>query len=244
MTEYLHLADVRILLWLNHSLAQHPMLYRSALWLTDTGGDVAVLLTAAALWLWPWDRRQLGITELRRESRARLLTFGAAGIAAYVTARLIALGFDAPRPFATFLPVRGPVGVFEGLRTFGTFPSDHAALLGALPPAIARWSSPLGAVWLVTALVLIVVRVAVGFHYPWDMLAGALIGAAFSLAAMAIFDRHGAVYYYANRVAAGFSRKPTAYFLYAGLALIGIEFAMHFSHVLWLVLALRSLVAS
>lgn len=224
--------NVRLLLWLNHALAAHPTLYGIALIATDAGADVALLLTAAWLWFWP-------PSIPRAESRARLLLLGAGGIAAYVMARLLAFDLDMARPFVTYLPVRGTPGAFEGLRTFGAFPSDHAALLAALPVAFRYWNRRLALVWGVLAVLLSCVRVAVGFHYPSDMLAGAALGALSVAAAMAIYDRSAVVRRATGSLATAFARPRHALVLYPVLALIGVEFAMHFAHVLWALFLIR-----
>jgi membrane-associated phospholipid phosphatase len=245
----LSLLDARLLLWLNHAVASRPWLYKICLVLTDEAADVLLVLTAAALWVWPFVSRgswqgggeQRPIT--RRESRARLLAFGVAAIGAYITARLIAIAVDADRPFATFLPVRGLPGSFEGLRTFGSFPSDHAALLAALPVAFIRWDRRLGLTWVAIAILLIAVRIGVGFHYPSDMLAGAAIGLLFGGLAMLLFDRSIRVHRVTMATAAGFERLPHAVGLYGLVAVVGIEFAMHFSHVMRFIMWLVHLVA-
>lgn len=234
----LPLLDAKLLLWLNHAVAAHPWLYRVCLFLTDQGSDVMLVLTAAWLWFWPDTSAAMakagGVVRriTRRESRARLMTFGVAAIGAYITARLIAIAVDADRPFITFLPVRGLPGAFEGLRTFGSFPSDHAALLAGLPLVFSRWSRRLGIAWAIAAVALIVVRVAVGFHYPSDMIGGAVIGLLFGAGAMLLHDRSARVHRWTTGIAAGFERLPHAVPLYAGLALVGVEFAMHFKHVM------------
>jgi membrane-associated phospholipid phosphatase len=249
MADYLRLADARLLLWLNHALAAHPRLYLVGLFVTDKASDLALGLTALVLWFWPyrltaWRDREpeagMSITGARRASRARLITFGAGGMGAYVIARLIAAELDRPRPFASYLPVEGPPGAFEGLRTFGTFPSDHAALLAAVPVAFACWSAALGWGWAAAAVALAAVRIAVGFHYPLDILAGAVIGVVCTAMAMAAFDRRGIVYALTARVADGFERPPLAYVLYAILGVGALEFAAHFRHVLGALLWLRA----
>lgn len=238
MRQVLWLANVRILLGLNHLLAEHPWLYQAGIFLTEEGADLALLATAIWLWFWPVNR-SFG----RTESRARLLVLGMAGISAYIVTRLIALNVDWDRPFMTYLPVRGTPGAFEGLRTFGTFPSDHAALLGALPVAFAYWSRRLALVWTGLALFLMLLRVAVGYHYPIDMVVGALIGCLFAFAAMEIYDGSRAMHGVATTVASGFSRPPYAYALYGALVLVGIEFSMHFTHILWAILTIQALIA-
>src|SRR5437762_9275113 len=103
MTDYLSLADARMLLWLNHALADHPRLYLAALFLSDKASDLAVGLTALVLWFWPhrlagWRAREpesaASPALARRASRARLILFGVGGMAAYVVARLLAVELD------------------------------------------------------------------------------------------------------------------------------------------------------
>jgi membrane-associated phospholipid phosphatase len=227
---WLALADTRALLWLNHALARAPRLYASAVFLTDKGADVATLATVAWLWFW---------FEPRRESRARLIVFAAVAMAAYVTARIIAFAIDVDRPFATYLAVRGNPGSFDGLRTYGSFPSDHAALLGALPLALFYWDRYAAWSWTALAAVLAVARVAVGFHYPGDMVAGAAIGAVFAAAAMIAYERNVQLRGAANWIASGFDRAPQSYALYGLAGLVTLEFAMHFKHVLAVLFTLR-----
>jgi membrane-associated phospholipid phosphatase len=249
MTDYLRLADARLLLWLNSALAAHPKLYEAALFVTDKISDIAFGLTCFVLWFWPhrvpgFREREPALAALpataQRASRARLIAFALGGMAAYVIARLIAAEMDQPRPFASYLPVEGVPGAFEGLRTFGTFPSDHAALLAALPVGFAYWSRGLGAGWAMAALFLMAVRVAVGFHYPLDMLSGGVIGVACVLVAMVVFDRRRRVHDLALWVADGFARPPLAYVLYGALGLGAMEFAAHFRHVLGVLLWIRA----
>jgi len=241
MLTALRLFDARILLWLNHPVANHPWLFRVALLLTDKLGDAATLATIAWLWFW---RERAGASDVpmsRAESRARVIIFAAAGMAAYVTARLIAFAVNADRPFATFLPVHGIPGAFDGLRTFGSFPSDHAALLGALPVALLYWNRRAAWIWTGIAALLVVARVAVGFHYPSDMLAGAAIGALFTIVAMWLFDHAAIIRRPVLWIARLFERPPVNYLLYALGALAVVEFLMHFRHVLWLMFVLKSM---
>jgi undecaprenyl-diphosphatase len=57
------------------------------------------------------------------------------------------------------------------------FPSDHATAAFAIAVALLLRSRRWGAVALVAATVLALTRVAMGIHYPTDVLAGAAVGA-------------------------------------------------------------------
>lgn len=82
-------------------------------------------------------------------------------------------------------------GTLEGNDLVG-FPSDHAAFFGALALGIFLASRAAGLVALAwTVLVVLGVRVAAGLHWPIDIFAGALIGAAVLLALQFLAARFG-----------------------------------------------------
>jgi undecaprenyl-diphosphatase len=98
---------------------------------------------------------------------------------ALALAQLVARIAERPRPF-----VADPAGVHLFARHAADpgFPSDHATAAFAIATAVALRDRRLGAVFVALALVLAAGRVALGLHYPSDVLAGATLGAACSLA--------------------------------------------------------------
>jgi undecaprenyl-diphosphatase len=86
---------------------------------------------------------------------------------------------DRARPF-----VADPHGVhlFSGHAADPGFPSDHATAAFAIAVAILLRKRAWGIFALVAATVLSVGRVALGVHYPSDVLAGAALGSAAALA--------------------------------------------------------------
>ena len=200
-------------------------------------------------WWRPWlstitkeDEYQPVLT--RQHSRAQVLLFAVGGFAAYITARLIAFSLDAPRPFVTYWPVIHPpelLGFYGKLRTFGTFPSDHAAMLGALACTLFFWNRRLGNFWLTMAVVLSLCRIGVGFHYPLDMVGGAVVGVACVRPLLLMYRRQGRLHKFANNMASSFefSNAPYCYIMYFFVLLGGLEAAMHFQHVLDLLFAIR-----
>lgn len=111
----------------------------------------------------------------RRAGMAAGLGAGVGLAVAQVVSRLV----DRPRPF-----VADPSGVHLFARHVAdaSFPSDHATAAFAIATAVLLYDRRLGAVVLGCALALAAGRVAVGVHYPSDVLAGALLGAGASLA--------------------------------------------------------------
>lgn len=269
MFDFFRLADARIVVALNHWVASSPTLYLLALHVTDKFSDLLTLATFALLWFWPqaslreqllvypdlslsfaqklklWPRsiRSRWMHALtREESRAQFLVLGFAGVLGYVTARIIAFELDVARPFATILPIHAGVpGAFEGLRTYGSFPSDHAVLLAALPVALLFWDRTLAYIWIGFSLIFAMARVAVGFHSPLDMAGGALIGGLLTFGGLGLYRRRGAFGRFFQTFARGFelSAAPYCYILYVLVAMGAIEFAMHFQHVLEALFVMR-----
>ena len=80
----------------------------------------------------------------------------------------------------------------SGVRTWSSFPSDHAVLAFALATSLSRLS-PKIALWAYfhAAIIICVPRVIFGLHYPSDLIGGALLGIAVALAAARLQRRHG-----------------------------------------------------
>jgi undecaprenyl-diphosphatase len=106
----------------------------------------------------------------------------AAGLSAALglaVGKLISEIVDRARPF-----VADPNGVhlFSRHAADAGFPSDHATASFAIATAIFLRNRRWGTVALIAATVLSVGRVALGVHFPSDVLAGAALGAASALA--------------------------------------------------------------
>ena len=103
------------------------------------------------------------------------LSAGLALALAGILARLV----DRPRPFVAHPHA---VHLFAAHAADPGFPSDHATAAFAIATALLLRDRRAGAFALAAATVLAATRVAMGIHYPSDVLAGAALGAATALA--------------------------------------------------------------
>jgi undecaprenyl-diphosphatase len=114
----------------------------------------------------------------RRPWRRAAVAAGLSAGLALAVGKVISELVDRARPF-----VQDPHGVhlFSGHAADPGFPSDHAT--GAFAVAMAIWlrSRRWGTVALLAAALLSVGRVAIGVHFPSDVVAGAALGCAAAL---------------------------------------------------------------
>ncbi len=112
----------------------------------------------------------------------------AAGWACLAT--LIAVGLNQPLVGA-FAEAR-PYTTHPGLLVLATrssdfsFPSDHAVMAGAAAAGLWLVSRTLGAVATLAALAMAFSRVYIAAHYPWDVVAGLVLGALIALVGWAL----------------------------------------------------------
>jgi undecaprenyl-diphosphatase len=115
----------------------------------------------------------------RRRTRRAAAAAGLSAGGALAIAHVLSSVVDRPRPF-----VADPGGVHLFVRHAADpgFPSDHATAAFAIATALMLRNRAWGAVVLAFATVLGVGRVAMGVHYPSDVLAGAALGSLTALA--------------------------------------------------------------
>lgn len=168
---------------INDLAGRWPALDRVALTLAGNhlvkGGVVMALVWSA--WFCRGGRRR---AIERRETI--VATLAAAAVALLVSCVVQALSPFRPRPIHDpTLGLHAPIGLpSDVMANWSSFPSDHATLFFALATGLLFVSRRLGL--LAAAYVTLVIalpRIYVGWHYPSDIVAGAVIGS--TLAALA-----------------------------------------------------------
>jgi undecaprenyl-diphosphatase len=115
----------------------------------------------------------------RHRARRGAVAAGLSAAVALAIGQVLSVLVDRPRPF-----VADPsaVHLFTRHAADAGFPSDHATASFAIAVAILLRSRRWGYLTLAMAVVLSIGRVAMGFHYPSDVIAGAALGSATAIA--------------------------------------------------------------
>jgi undecaprenyl-diphosphatase len=141
-------------------------------WLEDPVTTIATLavplyaLATICLWL---VSRPPGISRWRLASVSALCAAGLAMLAN----QLVAHVWDRPRPFAAHAAA---THLLAAPSPDPSFPSDHAAAAFAIAFCVLAFSRWAGAGFLVAATSIGLSRIALGLHYPSDVIAGVLVG--------------------------------------------------------------------
>jgi undecaprenyl-diphosphatase len=101
-----------------------------------------------------------------------------AAVIALLANQALAHLWERPRPFAAHADA---VHLLASRTADPSFPSDHAAAAFAIAVAVLAFSRRAGGALLAVAVLIAVSRVALGVHYPADVLAGAAVGTASAL---------------------------------------------------------------
>lgn len=121
----------------------------------------------------------------KREKWEMLFVVGASSIIArFGVTELIRFFYHRPRPFAALPDVHS---LFTD--SAWSFPSGHATFFFAMATAVYLYNKKWGTLFFSATILMIVSRVVAGVHYPSDIVAGAIIGAAVAYATYLVVQR-------------------------------------------------------
>lgn len=203
---WLQSVDRALVLWINSPAGRSAVLDKLVYDIADSPLLKGGVFLAMYWYLW-FDR----VPGRRREVAGSLI----AAVIVAILSRLVQVGlpFHA-RPLHTpGLGAHLPFGVSpETLNTFSSFPSDHAMLFSALCVPIWRHSRLLGlAAMLWTLLVIGLPRIYLGYHYPSDVIGGAVAGVALMLLLEPLLRRSGLP----SRIAKLAEGRPALFYAFA-----------------------------
>jgi undecaprenyl-diphosphatase len=149
----------------NSAVATHDWLEDPT---TALAGAIVPLYALATVGLW-FLARPYGPVGWKLASASALVSAGVALLANQAISHL----WERPRPFTAHASLTHVLGART---TDPSFPSDHAAAAFAIAFAIFAFSRWAGAGFLAVATLIGLSRIALGMHYPSDVLVGALVG--------------------------------------------------------------------
>lgn len=163
--------DTPALLWLNSFMGRWPLLDKGVLWLLDADFLTAGVLVAMVCFLW----FQTSAKQTAR--RIRLVAALVSSLVALLLGRGLALALPfRERPYVN-LDILVPPNFAPSLRTWSSFPSDHAMMAFALSTGLWLIHRPIGLfAFVFSTLSICLPRVYFGLHYPSDIIGGAVIG--------------------------------------------------------------------
>jgi len=225
--------DSSIITFLN-SFARHSWAFDSFVYMLS-GNDLLKGGVVVALIWWTWFRPN----GHRDDTRQHLICAIFAGLLAVVIARGLAvmLPFRYRPMTVAALHFQYPYGAGDaGLIDWSSFPSDHAAVFFALATSILFVWRTAGILAIsYVFLVISMPRLYLGFHYPTDILGGALIGIVLALMARAkLFCG-----WVGRFIMPWLNRSPGSF--YAFLFILTFQIATLFQSVRWIARFLFSL---
>ena len=181
--------DYWVLKQLNHLMASSIFLSKQANLFNNIG--VLELIMASLLVGW-WFSKESQASRSFNIRHRTLLVF-LAFLPTYGLIRVLQSIFHRPRPLIN-VPLQVP-SLFQhewnevrtnSLSHLGSFPSDHAALFFLISTVAFTIDKRLGIISFLLSLYYGVLRVAIGYHWPSDILGGAILGCLVALTILSI----------------------------------------------------------
>lgn len=164
--------------------------------------------------------------------RSHVILFFFAMPVAFVSARALQHFFPRQRPMA-IAPMEIPIdpaiwdAIKASISTQGSFPSDHAVMWFVMATSILWLSRRAGIIAIVLAIIVSVLRVGTGFHWPSDIAGGAVLGVSITVAALWAFRKIQPLKNLVHYIVGLFDRYPVI--MYAVGFLILLDFSRKFA---------------
>lgn len=170
--------DYWLLKQLNHWMASSIFFTKQALLFNTLNLLELLIATTLVYWWFSKDSK----TSQTGDKRHRVLLVLVSFIPTYLIASLLQRIFHRPRPIIN-VPLQVPEtlqSAWNEARTFfsdyGSFPSDHAALFFIFTTVAFSINKRLGIFCCLVSVYYGALRVAIGYHWPSDIVGGALLG--------------------------------------------------------------------
>jgi undecaprenyl-diphosphatase len=137
----------------------------------ESYGTVVIAVAAVLLWL-------LARPDADPKWKLAAASALASGALAFLVNQVIHALWDRARPYEAHAGVYHPYST----STDAGFPSDHSSAAFGIAVAVFLYDRLVGSLFLVGATLIAIGRVAVGAHYPLDVIAGAAVGLASAVA--------------------------------------------------------------
>lgn len=175
------------LFYLIYSLA-HKSVFLDWLIVFGANGFGYIMLFLAIAFLFfhvdgVFDYRQ-PFLQLKNKIKEIIFVFSSA-FCAWILATILKSFIQAPRPFISLENIQ-PLFLHGGL---DSFPSGHAMFFGALATSLFFIHKRIGLLYMVVALIVGLARVAMGIHFPIDILVGFILGYIVALIFEIIFKK-------------------------------------------------------
>jgi undecaprenyl-diphosphatase len=216
--------DRALTLWANQFAGRSIVLDKFVFDTLDTSLLNSGVVLAASWWLW-FEAAESGVYAQRRNVVVALLAVIVVATAAWLLKVL--LPFRHPPVGNPGFALRLPFGVDPtSLNDFSSFPSGHAMLFFSLSVPLwmrSRWLGAAATIWILLAICLPLLYL--GYHWPSDIVAGAVVGVALMLLLCRLINATRLP----DRVVCFSATHPSAFYAIAWL--IALEIAVRFDAV-------------
>ncbi|NPA05798.1 MAG: phosphatase PAP2 family protein [Chloroflexi bacterium] len=219
--------DYTLVLWLNQLIAYNERTFFAALFLSDRVPWVLCSAVFVALWFIHGERMARSLDETQDpvyRNRLVVVTILLGAVFAFIVARILNVLWDRPRPLA-WMELQVPIApeiwqeVVTAVGLGEAFPSDHTAFWGAVTAGLFLISRRAGWAGVACTTFFAALRVALGYHYPSDMVAGFALGLIGVALAYAIRRR---LIWLVNPFLQLFDHRPALMYAFAMLVLLDI----------------------